>query len=73
MDAGTQAVPCNSIGVDAPMYNEAREVQIVKVANGFVCRVGCKTFVAKTWAELSKCLAEYWKDPRKAEKKYVQK
>lgn len=46
-------------------------VQIEKVANGFVLRVGCKTFVAKTWKEASVGLLDYWNDPVAAEKKYI--
>lgn len=45
-------------------------VRIEKVSNGFICSIGCKNFVASTWAELSKGLDLYWKDPGKARKQY---
>lgn len=45
-------------------------VTITKVANGFCLQIGCKIFIAKTWVEASAGLAEYWENPRKAEKKY---
>jgi len=47
-----------------------RTVNIDKAINGFIVRIGCSTFVAKTWAEASKGLAEYWDDPIKAERKF---
>lgn len=49
------------------------DAEIKKVANGFVIKVGCKTFVAKNWQETSDGLSEYWKNPREAEKKYTEK
>lgn len=48
-----------------------QEVMISKVANGFVLRIGCSTFVAKNWEEASTGIAEYWKDPIAAQKKYT--
>jgi hypothetical protein len=51
-----------------PVQNE---VTIRKVANGFTLQFGCQTFVAKTWKEASEGLAEYWKDPEAARKKYT--
>ncbi len=47
------------------------EVKIEKVTNGFIVKIGCKTFVATSWHDLSKKLGEYWADPKAAEKKYV--
>lgn len=47
------------------------EVKIEKVTNGFIVKIGCKTFVATSWPELSKKLGEYWADPKAAEKKYA--
>jgi hypothetical protein len=60
---------------EMPMPSTARpgfhqEVVISKVANGFVIRIGCKTFVAKSWAEVAGGLGEYWENPTQAEKKY---
>lgn len=49
-----------------------QDVKIFKASNGFVCIIGCKTFVAKTWEELSKGLALYFKDPSAARKKYCE-
>ena len=51
---------------DKPWY----PVEITKVDNGFVINIACKELVAKTWGEVCKGLAEYWADPKKAEKKY---
>ena len=45
-------------------------VEIIKMDNGFVINIACKELVAKTWEEVCKGLAEYWADPKKAEKKY---
>jgi hypothetical protein len=50
--------------------NNFREATIRKVANGFIVKVGCQTFVSKTWSEVSDGLAEYWIDPVAAEKKF---
>lgn len=46
-------------------------VRIERAANGFIIKVGCQTFVAKTWEEASKGLSDYWNDPLAAEKKYL--
>ena len=55
-----------------PIYrNRWRDVTITKVANGFIVHVGCKTFVASTWAQVSDGLIDYWDDPATAEKKYL--
>jgi hypothetical protein len=45
-------------------------VRIDKVVNGFIIKIGCCTFVAKTKEEIFKGLAEYWDDPSKAREKY---
>ena len=42
-----------------------------KVANGYLIKIGCKEFIAKTWEEISKEISEYWIDPKAAEKKYT--
>jgi len=49
-----------------------RDVTIKKVNGGFILTVGCQTFVEKTEKEMFKKLTEYWKDPEKTEKKYVE-
>ena len=46
------------------------EAHIKKVANGFIVTVGCQKFVSQSWKEVGNALAEYWDDPRAAEKKY---
>jgi hypothetical protein len=61
-------------GIPTPAANAAiiglREVTTRKVANGFIVKIGCQTFVAKTWNEVSLGVAEYWKDPIAAERKF---
>ena len=48
-----------------------RPVVITKVENGFIVNIGCKTFVASSWAQVSDGLIDYWDDPATAEKKYL--
>lgn len=48
-----------------------QQVQIQKVANGFIVTVGCTMLVGKTWEEVSKGLKMYWENPEKAQKEYV--
>lgn len=48
------------------------DVQIVKASNGFIIRVGCKAFVAKTWEEASAGLSLYFRDPNAARKQYCE-
>ena len=50
-----------------------KEVSINKAENGFIIKVGCKTFVETSWDRAQRCLAEYWKDPVAAENKYCGK
>lgn len=50
-----------------------RDAVIKKVTNGFIVNIGCQTFVSKDWQEISDGLAEYWKDPIAAEKKFCAK
>jgi len=45
-------------------------VTIEKVTNGFIIRVGCKTFVGTNWTEVAAGLAIYWDEPAKAERMY---
>jgi hypothetical protein len=56
-------------GID-PAVPQYHPVKIDRVANGFVIEIGCKKFVAEKWDDLAKKLAEYWKDPVAAQKKY---
>ena len=67
----TQNFGGQGIGIDlGPIALGMQKVIIEKVANGFIITVGCKTFVAETWAAVAGGLAEYWEDPMKAERKY---
>ena len=61
--------PCTTDEVAATPQEQV--VRVTKVANGFMVRVGCKTFVAYTWSEVSDGLTMYWADPKAAEKRYV--
>ena len=45
-------------------------VEIRKVANGFIVKVGCRTLVAYTWEEVNTGLLLYYTNPEEAEKKY---
>uniref|UniRef100_A0A6H1ZPM9 Uncharacterized protein n=1 Tax=viral metagenome TaxID=1070528 RepID=A0A6H1ZPM9_9ZZZZ len=45
-------------------------VTIEKVTNGFIIRVGCKTFVGTNWTGVATGLAIYWDEPAKAERMY---
>ena len=46
------------------------EVTIKQVENGYIIKVGCKTFIAKTWNEASTGIEHYFADPKGAEKVY---
>ena len=59
-----------TIGIDWAT-NKHHQVKIDKVTNGFIVEIGCKKFVAEDWKSLAGKLAEYWKDPIAAEKKYA--
>lgn len=60
------AAPLPSLSLPLP-----QQVQIQKVANGFIVTVGCTMLVGKTWEEVSKGLKMYWENPEKAQKEYV--
>lgn len=62
-DYGEMVAPAPSLG--------GVDVRIEKVENGFIVRVGCKTFVAKTWKEASEGIGMYFRDPQAATKKYL--
>ena len=53
-----------------PLQNE---IQINILENGFIIRIGCKAFVAKTWQEASEGLALYFDIPKEAQLKYCRK
>jgi len=47
-----------------------KDVAIVKAVNGWIIRVGCKTFVTTDWDFLQRELKEYYDNPIKAEGKW---
>jgi hypothetical protein len=67
----TPNVGVGRLWLTGPETTAWHQVKIDKVANGFVVEIGCKKFVAEKWEDLAKKLAEYWKDPVAAQKKYV--
>jgi len=46
-------------------------VTIQKVVNGFIVTVGCKVFVFESFDSMLMAVKEYFENPEKAEKKYV--
>lgn len=51
----------------------AYPVEIQQVENGFIIRVGCKTFVTKEWSEAWTELGAYFADPNKAALKWLRR
>lgn len=49
------------------------EVVIQRVANGFIVRIGCKTFVGNKWSEVASGLNFYWENPEAAQKEYCKR
>lgn len=47
-------------------------VEIKKVTNGWIVRVGCRVFVSTSWDDISSGLKEYYNDPQAAQKKYCE-
>lgn len=45
-------------------------VTIKKVDNGWIIKIGCATFVSRSWEEVNKELGLYWNDPNAAKRKY---
>jgi len=45
-------------------------VTIEQVENGFIVRVGCKTFIGGDWGYVANGLGLYFIDPEKARKQY---
>jgi len=45
-------------------------VSIEKAINGFVIKVGCQTFVATNWDDVSNGLKLYWENPKEAQEKF---
>lgn len=62
-----------TLGGSAENSYYPEEVHIRKVNNGFIIQVGCQRFVAETWQKVTTGLGDYFKDPKKAEKKYTNK
>lgn len=62
----------DTITIDMPpvLPNSTPDVIIKKVCNGFIIKVGCKTFVEKDWSKVADGLVLYWKNPSEAEKKF---
>lgn len=61
------------LGPQDPSLNRISKhhpVTIEKVENGFIVRIGCKTFVETLWSEVCKALALYWDDPKAAQRHY---
>lgn len=46
---------------------------IQKVNRGFIVKIGCQRFVFEKEKDMFTALSEYWKNPKEAEKKYVDK
>jgi len=61
---------CKKFKEDIFLFYMKRSIS-EKVANGYLIKIGCKEFIAKTWEEISKEISEYWIDPKAAEKKYT--
>ena len=59
------------LGVQPAQPSPWNAVNIEKVVNGFIVRVGCRTFVSKDWDEVNTALGEYWMAPETAKKKYL--
>lgn len=47
------------------------KIVLEKVANGFIAKVGCQTFVFETWEKLGQALHLYYTKPEEAVKKYM--
>lgn len=52
----------------APETNTYHSIHITKAENGFIVKIGCKTFIARSWPEVSNGLELYWTDPKEAKK-----
>jgi len=75
MNTGTEMIN-ERIGMPEPKSGGASspnwyEVNIQKAHNGFIVHVGCRTFVFRTWDEVSEGLALYWVNPQEAARKYA--
>jgi capsule polysaccharide export protein KpsC/LpsZ len=59
------------ISFQATPIAENHDVQIISVENGFMVRIGCKTFVETDFKKVCDGLALYFKDRPAAMKKYL--
>ena len=46
------------------------EVNINRIENGFIVRVGCKIFCFSEWVNASEAIGLWFKNPEEAQKKY---
>ena len=49
------------------------DIQITKVANGYIVRAGCQTFVAVDRDFMLSEIQRYWDHPHEVEKEYLEK
>jgi hypothetical protein len=49
-----------------------RNIKIRKTNGGFVIGIGCQEFVATDYNKILEGLKDYFEDPNKAERKYVE-
>lgn len=56
--------------VGVPTSAPNLEVYIIRVENGYIVRVGCKTFCFPGWSNVSEALEFWFKNPEEAQKKY---
>lgn len=49
------------------------EVNIKKVENGFIVKIGCKTFVSTSWNEICVEVGAYFANPYKAQEEWNKK
>lgn len=69
----TAGSPIDNNRVPMPVGFMPQECRITQAENGFILKIGCKIFVAKTWDEASIGLGKYWEDPEAAQKGYTTK
>ena len=71
--ANQECRPEPSIGIGAQPMQQAQEVKIVKVLNGYVLAVGCKRVVFEQKNQMLLELARYFDNPALVEKEYMEK
>lgn len=66
--------PTGSTTVDnTPVSSYPKEFTIKRADNGFIVTIGCKVVVFTNKKELFDAMDLYFKDPKKAEEKYITK